>query len=40
MIELKDIGKRFRYEWIFKTLSYTFENGKSYALLGDRKAHV
>lgn len=34
MIELKDIGKRFRYEWIFKNLSYTFENGKSYALLG------
>ncbi len=34
MIELKEIGKRFRYEWIFKNLSHTFENGKSYAVLG------
>jgi ABC-type multidrug transport system ATPase subunit len=34
MIELKDIGKRFRYEWIFKNITHTFENGKSYAVLG------
>jgi ABC-type multidrug transport system ATPase subunit len=34
MIELNNIGKRFRYEWIFKNLSHTFENGKAYAILG------
>jgi ABC-type multidrug transport system ATPase subunit len=34
MIELNNIGKRFRYEWIFKNLSHTFENGQSYAVLG------
>lgn len=31
---LQDIGKRFRYEWIFRHLQYRFECGKSYALLG------
>jgi ABC-type multidrug transport system ATPase subunit len=34
MIQLNNIGKRFRYEWIFKNVSHTFENGKSYAILG------
>jgi ABC-type multidrug transport system ATPase subunit len=34
MIELNNIGKRFRYEWIFKNLSHSFENGKAYAILG------
>lgn len=33
-IQLKNIGKRFRYEWIFKNIDYTFESGQSYALLG------
>ena len=33
-IKLEDVGKRFRYEWIFKNLSTTFEGGKTYALLG------
>ena len=34
VIELNNIGKRFRYEWIFKNFSQTFQNGKSYAILG------
>ena len=34
MIELNNIGKRFRYEWIFKNISHTFDNGKSYAIIG------
>ena len=33
-IELNNIGKRFRYEWIFKNIIHSFESGKSYALLG------
>jgi ABC-type multidrug transport system ATPase subunit len=33
-IELDNIGKRFRYEWIFKGVSQTFEQGSSYAILG------
>ena len=33
-IKLDDVGKRFRYEWIFRNLSTTFEGGKTYALLG------
>ena len=33
-IELEDVGKRFRYEWIFRNISTTFEGGKTYALLG------
>jgi ABC-type multidrug transport system ATPase subunit len=33
-IELENIGKRFRYEWIFKGISQTFEQGGSYAILG------
>lgn len=33
-ISLEDVGKRFRYEWIFRNLSMTFESGKTYALLG------
>ena len=31
---LHHAGKRFRYEWIFKNINYTFESGVSYALLG------
>ncbi len=34
MITLTDIGKRFRYEWIFKNVNQVFEVGETYALLG------
>jgi ABC-type multidrug transport system ATPase subunit len=34
-ITLKNIGKRYRYEWIFKDLNYVFKCGKGYALLGN-----
>lgn len=33
-ITANKIGKRFRYEWIFKNIDYTFESGQSYAILG------
>lgn len=33
-ITLEKIGKRFRYEWIFRHIDYRFESSKSYALLG------
>lgn len=33
-IELKNLSKRYRYEWIFRDLSYTFEEGASYAIQG------
>jgi ABC-type multidrug transport system ATPase subunit len=33
-IHLESVGKRFRYEWIFRNLSTQFESGKAYALLG------
>ena len=33
-IELNNIGKRFRYEWIFKNITHSFQSGKSYSLLG------
>jgi ABC-type multidrug transport system ATPase subunit len=33
-IELDNIGKRFRYEWIFKGVTQTFQEGSSYAILG------
>ncbi|MCX2739985.1 ABC transporter ATP-binding protein [Pontibacter anaerobius] len=34
LINLKDLGKRYNYEWIFRNLTYTFESGTSYAILG------
>jgi ABC-type multidrug transport system ATPase subunit len=34
MIQLDKIGKRFRYEWIFRHISTTFEQGRRYAILG------
>ena len=34
MIQLDTIGKRFRYEWIFRNISSTFEQGRRYAILG------
>ncbi|MBL7815314.1 MAG: ABC transporter ATP-binding protein [Saprospiraceae bacterium] len=33
-IQLEGVGKRFRYDWIFKNISTTFDNSKRYALLG------
>ena len=34
IISLSDAGKRFQFDWIFRSLNYSFEIGKSYALLG------
>ena len=33
-IELKQIGRRFNREWIFKGVNYSFQSGESYAILG------
>ncbi|MCJ8164415.1 ATP-binding cassette domain-containing protein [Pontibacter sp. E15-1] len=33
-ISLSNLGKRYNYEWIFRGLSYTFDSGSSYAILG------
>ncbi len=33
-IELKNLGKRFNRQWIFRKLDYLFESGKSYAITG------
>ncbi|RDV16096.1 ABC transporter ATP-binding protein [Pontibacter diazotrophicus] len=33
-INLSKLGKRYNYEWIFRNLTYTFESGSSYAILG------
>lgn len=33
-IQLNQVGKRFRYDWIFKGIDYTFETGTQYAVLG------
>ncbi len=33
-ISLADAGKRFNREWIFRRLSYAFEQGQSYAIIG------
>ncbi|WP_242916718.1 ABC transporter ATP-binding protein [Pontibacter liquoris] len=33
-INLTGLGKRYNYEWIFRNLTYTFEPGSSYAILG------
>lgn len=34
-IELHEVAKRFRFEWIFKKISYTFLPGQRYAVLGN-----
>lgn len=34
-LELTNIGKRYRFEWIFKALTYQFQMGKGYAILGN-----
>ncbi|SKB72543.1 ABC transporter ATP-binding protein [Daejeonella lutea] len=33
-IILENIGRRFNREWIFRNVNYTFENDRSYAILG------
>ena len=33
-ISLSDAGKRYNREWIFRHLTYTFEEGHSYAIIG------
>ena len=33
-IELKNLGKRYRYEWILKNMNFQFQSGDSYAVLG------
>ena len=33
-ITFEGIGKRYRYEWIFKNINYQFLPGQSYAILG------
>ena len=33
-IDLKDVGKRFNREWIFRHFDYTFLQGNSYAITG------
>lgn len=33
-ITLKNIGRRFNREWIFKQIDYRFEQGEKYAILG------
>lgn len=33
-IFLENIGRRYNREWIFRGINYTFEQGKSYAILG------
>jgi ABC-type multidrug transport system ATPase subunit len=33
-ISLSDAGKRFNREWIFRHFTYSFEEGRSYAIIG------
>lgn len=33
-IILENIGRRFNREWIFRSVNYTFQTGRSYAILG------
>ncbi|MBL7828036.1 MAG: ABC transporter ATP-binding protein [Saprospiraceae bacterium] len=33
-IRVENLGKRYRFDWIFKGMSYQFEAGKRYAILG------
>lgn len=34
IINAEQLGKRYRYEWIFKDLSYSWEAGQGYAITG------
>lgn len=33
-IQLKQLSKRYQYEWIFRNIDYTFISGENYAILG------
>ena len=33
-LSLKDIGKRYNYEWVFQNVNLQFESGRRYAILG------
>jgi len=33
-LHLNNIGKRYRFEWIFRQVDYVFEKGQKYAILG------
>jgi ABC-type multidrug transport system ATPase subunit len=33
-IQVENLGKRFNREWIFKNLTYTFNQGNTYAVIG------
>lgn len=33
-VSLTDAGKRFNRDWVFRHLTYTFEEGESYAIIG------
>jgi ABC-type multidrug transport system ATPase subunit len=37
-INLTNIGKRYRFEWIFKNVTTHFEHGKRYAIIGPNGA--
>lgn len=34
MLSVDNIGKRYKYEWIFREISYNFEPGNAYAITG------
>ena len=33
-VSFHNVSKRYRYEWIFRDVNFTFGNGKKYAILG------
>ncbi|MCU0443406.1 MAG: ABC transporter ATP-binding protein [Microscillaceae bacterium] len=33
-LKIENLGKKFQYEWIFRDLTYQFEQGQAYAILG------
>ncbi len=37
-IILENIGKRYRHDWIIKTLNFSFKSGQNYAVLGQNGA--
>ncbi|BDS12505.1 ABC transporter ATP-binding protein [Aureispira anguillae] len=34
-LQLTNVGKRYRFEWIFRALTYEFQMGTGYAILGN-----
>lgn len=33
-VSFRNVGKRYRYEWIFRAINFEFNQGKKYAILG------